>query len=242
MRRSIIGLALASLTALGLALTASTADAQSVMKQCGEQWQAAKQEGTTNGETWRQFLAQCRARIEGAGTPTGSASSGFAPASAPAASSGQSVMKQCGEEWQSAKAAGTTNGATWPQFLKDCRVRLSSETSGPAPGFAPAAPAPAQPQTGSLFPWQQPTAPAPAPAPAPASYGNAVATGAGQFASEQEARYRCPSDTVVWVNEKSHIYHFAGTSNYGHTRRGAYMCEQDAKAVGARAAMNERHP
>ena len=30
----------------------------------------------------------------------------------------KSVMKQCGAQWQSAKAAGTTNGATWPQFLK----------------------------------------------------------------------------------------------------------------------------
>ncbi len=25
----------------------------------------------------------------------------------------ESVMKQCGERWQAAKAAGTTNGATW---------------------------------------------------------------------------------------------------------------------------------
>ena len=66
--------------------------------------------------------------------------------------------------------------------------------------------------------------------------------GAGQFASDQEARYRCPSDAVVWVNTKSHVYHFAGTSNYGHTEHGAYMCEADAKAAGDRAAKNEKHP
>jgi hypothetical protein len=33
------------------------------------------------------------------------------------AANAQSVMKQCGEQWQAAKAAGTTSGATWPQFL-----------------------------------------------------------------------------------------------------------------------------
>jgi hypothetical protein len=87
----------------------------------------------------------------------------------------------------------------------------------------------------------QPAAPA-APAPTPANYGNTTPSVAGQFASEQEARYRCPSDTIVWVNERSHIYHFPGTNNYGHTKRGAFMCEADAKAGGARAAMNEHHP
>ncbi len=66
--------------------------------------------------------------------------------------------------------------------------------------------------------------------------------GAGEFATEQQARYRCPSDTVVWVNTKSHVYHYAGTHNYGNTKQGAYMCEADAKAGGDRAAANERHP
>jgi hypothetical protein len=137
----------------------------------------------------------------------------------------QSIMKQCGEQWQAAKQAGTTNGETWPQFLKECRARLGSATSTPpSGGFAPAAP---------------PPAPAPAPAPTPANYGNAAPAGAGQFASEQEARYRCP---VVWVNERSHIYHFPGTSYFGHTKIGAFMCEADAKAAGDRAAMNEHHP
>ncbi len=51
-----------------------------------------------------------------------------------------------------------------------------------------------------------------------------------------------PSDTVVCVNTRSGVYHFAGTHNYGHTKEGAYMCEADAKAAGDRAAMNEHHP
>jgi len=151
------------------------------------------------------------------------------PASAPStAVSNQSVMKQCGAQWQSAKAAGTTNGATWPQFLKDCPARLASTTSAPSQGgFAPAAPAPAPApspaptRSGSLFPWQQPTAPH---AGAPASTG-------GGSASPQEAQYRCHGSTVVWVNEHSHIYHFAGTRDYGNTKSGAYICEADAQAA-----------
>src|SRR5580704_7570977 len=41
------------------------------------------------------------------------------------------VMKQCGEQWQAAKAAGTTNGETCPEFLKECRARLASRTTAP---------------------------------------------------------------------------------------------------------------
>ena len=103
-----------------------------------------------------------------------------------------------------------------------------------------ACPGPAPTQSGSLFPWQQPVAPAPAPA--PSSYGTPTPTGAGQFASAQEAQSRCPGATVVWVNDRSHIYHFAGTRYYGHTKQGAYMCEADAQSTGNRAAKNERHP
>jgi hypothetical protein len=159
--------------------------------------------------------------------------------------SAQSVMKQCGDQWKAAKAASTTNGQTWQQFLKDCRAKLSSATNAPSQGsFAPAtpapAPAPAPTQSGSLFPWQQPTAPAPAPT--PSSYGTRTPNGAGQFASPQEAQSRCPGATVVWVNQRSHIYHFAGTRDYGHTKQGAYMCEADAQSAGNRAAKNEQHP
>ena len=54
---------------VGVVLSGSTAaDAQSVMKLCAEQWKAAKAAGTTNGETWPQFLAQCRAQLSGGGT------------------------------------------------------------------------------------------------------------------------------------------------------------------------------
>lgn len=125
----------------------------------------------------------------------------------------ESVMAACARDWKQAQAAGTTGGATWPQFLARCKEQRSAATA-PAP----------QPQTGSLFPWLNPTQTAPAP------------TGAGQFSTEAAARYHCPSDQVVWVNNESKIYHYQGTRYYGRTKKGAFMCEADAKASGARAS------
>ena len=46
----------------------------------------------------------------------------------------RAVMKMCGEQWQAAKAAETTNGETWLLFLAQCRTQ---QTGG---GAAPAAP------------------------------------------------------------------------------------------------------
>jgi hypothetical protein len=134
----------------------------------------------------------------------------------------ESVMKECGDDWKVAKANGSANGMTWQEFLKQCRTQKESSA---APAAAPA------------------PAPAPAAAPAPATYQPkpvpaqtaARATGAGQFTTAGEAQARCPSDKVVWVNTKSHIYHYAGTRSYGTTKQGAYMCEADANAAGDRA-------
>jgi len=138
----------------------------------------------------------------------------------------ESVMKECGNEWKAAKANNTTNGMTWQQFLSQCRAQRAAAPA-PSPAAAPApAPAPAPTQA---------ALPKPAPAPAPMK-PMARPTGAGEFSNETEAKARCPSDTIVWVNTKSHIYHFAGTRSYGTTKQGAYMCEADAKAAGDRAS------
>jgi hypothetical protein len=67
-------------------------------------------------------------------------------------------------------------------------------------------------------------------------------TGANQYSTEALAWTHCPTQTVVWANTRSNIYHFRGTENYGTTKRGAYMCERDALAGGIRAAKNEKHP
>jgi hypothetical protein len=146
------------------------------------------------------------------------------------AAQAQSIMKQCGDEWKAAKANNTTNGLTWPQFLKQCRTEKEGAAApAPTPAAAPApAPAPA------------PLAPAPAPTyqPKPKPVQAARPTGAGQFSSEAEAKGRCPTDTVVWVNTKgkSHTYHYSGSRWYGTTKQGAYMCEADAGAAGYHAS------
>jgi hypothetical protein len=55
--------------------------------------------------------------------------------------SAESVIRQCGDQWKAARAAGTTRGTTWPQFLAQCRAQLSSRAAiaAPAPQI-PAAP------------------------------------------------------------------------------------------------------
>ncbi len=144
-------------------------------------------------------------------------------------------MKVCASQWKDAKAAGTTGGQSWPQFLAQCRTRQGSAAASPTAGSAPApAPAPA-PQSGSLFPWWQPSAPASAPA---TNVGAPLQ--AGQYTTELAARARCPSDTVVWVNTPTRIYHYSGTRYYGQTRKGAYMCEADARAADYRPARNRQ--
>jgi hypothetical protein len=63
-----------------------------------------------------------------------------------------------------------------------------------------------------------------------------------QYATEAEAKANCPNDAVVWVNSASHVYHGSGSRNYGKTRSGAYMCQQDSLAAGFRAAKIARRP
>ena len=88
--------------------------------------------------------------------------------------------------------------------------------------------------------------PAPAPVKSTAKTEPAPATGqpsgANQFTAEGQAKAHCPTGTVVWANLDSKIFHFTGYVDYGHTKKGAYMCEKDATAQGMRAAKNEKQP
>jgi hypothetical protein len=68
-------------SALGLASTGPV-QAQSIMKQCGDDWKAAKANNTTNGMKWPDFLKQCRVQKEGAAAPA--AAPAPIPVSAPA--------------------------------------------------------------------------------------------------------------------------------------------------------------
>ena len=141
----------------------------------------------------------------------------------------QSIMKQCGDDWKAAKENNTTNGMDWRGFLKQCR---DQKEGAAAPAAAPVAAPVAAP------------APAPAPMqtyqPKPKPMQAARPTGAGQFASEAEAKGRC-GNNVVWVNTKgkSHTYHYAGSRWYGTTKQGAYMCEADAGAAGYHASKSK---
>jgi hypothetical protein len=162
----------------------------------------------------------------------------FGVCAGPTAANAESVMAACASQWKQAQAAGTTGGETWPQFLAQCRTRGSAAAAPSQGSFAPApapAPAPAN-QSGSLFPWWQPST---SPSASTSSAGGASAPRAGEYTTELAARARCPSDTVVWVNTPSRVYHYAGTHYYGHTKRGAFMCEADARAAGNRAARKE---
>jgi hypothetical protein len=137
----------------------------------------------------------------------------------------ESVMKECGAEWKAAKAANTTKGQTWREFLADCRTRHAAAAPASMPAATPAA-APA-------------AAPAPAPAPTAAAAPKPKAASRskeGEFATEAEAKGHCPTDTVVWVNLRSHKYHMSGDRYYGKTKHGAYMCEGEAKAAGDEAS------
>ena len=162
------------------------------------------------------FAAMCAALVAFAAMPS--------PAAAQTPQT--KTAKECRAEWQANKADNQAKGITEKAYVAQCRAGGSPAAT--APSSAPAA-APA------------PTA-APARAPAAPKPSAAVPIGAGEYGTEGEAKGHCPADTVVWVNKKSRVYHFAGTHNYGTTKQGAYMCEREATAQGNRAAKNEKHP
>ena len=66
------------------------------------------------------------------------------------------------------------------------------------------------------------------------SAGKSASSSEGQYATKSEARASCPTDTIVWVNLSSKIYHAGGRRSFGKTKRGAYMCEKESVAAGFR--------
>jgi hypothetical protein len=138
----------------------------------------------------------------------------------------QKTAKQCTEEWRANKAQNQAKGITEKAYVDQCRggSQTAAPAAAPTPQATPAA------------------TDAPKTAPKPRETTATAPAGAHQFASEALAKARCPTDTVVWVNEKSKIYHFSGHRDYGNTKDGAYKCEKDAMAAGDRAAKNEKRP
>jgi hypothetical protein len=139
------------------------------------------------------------------------------------------TTKECDDEYTANKTAIQAAKEKKADFIAACKALAAGQTTPIGAAAAPAA-APASPP-----PTAKPTPPAAAPA-------GKTATGANEFSTEAQAKAKCPTGTVVWINLKSKIYHFAGNKDYGTTKEGAYMCEPDATAAGDRAAKNEKHP
>lgn len=218
---------------------------QKTVRACQEEWRANKDANQAKGITEKAYVTQCRAGGATAqptappAAPSTSQKKTAAPAAqqktaapAPAAAQ-QKTAKACREEWQANKADNQAKGITEKAYVTQCRA------GGTVAAPAPMAPPPAQTRTTTAPPTPAPSAP---PATTGARTATAAPTGANQFATEGQARFRCGSGTVVWANTDSKIYHFTGYKEYGKTKAGAYMCEQDASSQGMRAAKNEKHP
>ena len=198
--------------------TAASSAEQKTVKACQEEWRANKAANQANKVTEKAYVSKCRAE---SGTPAA------APTPTAASSAEQKTVKACQEEWRANKAANQASKITEKAYVSKCRTGSGTPAAAPAPTVAPAQPA------------QAPAAATPKLEPAKPATG---AVGANQFTTDTQAKLRCPLDTVVWVNLRSKIYHFAGHKDYGNTKKGAYMCEKDTAGAGARAAKDEKHP
>lgn len=239
MNRQLATILCAAVFGASLVPSESWAQAKTV-KACTEEWRADKAGFQAKGITEKAYVVQCRAGSAATPTAAPAAPAPGPTTTAPAPSTGQpKTAKACIEEWRADKAGFQAKGITEKAYVAQCR---GGAAMTPAP--VPAAPAPLRPSANA--PAQAPVAterPAQAPV---ARTTTAPSTGtpsaAGQFATEAQAKANCPTDTVVWANLHSKIYHFSGTRNYGTTKDGAYMCERDTAAQGMRAAKNEQHP
>jgi len=213
---------------------------QKTAKACQDEWRANKDANQAAGITEKAYVDKCRAGGAAATPGAAPAATTTTPPAAPgAAAADQKSAKACQEEWRGNKAAYQAGGITEKAYVDKCRA---GETVA-IPAIPPAAPPAATPASAPAgTPAATPAAkPAPAAKPSPAA-ATTAATGANEFPQEALAKAHCPTDTVVWANLKSKIYHFGGTKSYGTTEEGAYMCEKDALGQGVRAAKNEKHP
>jgi hypothetical protein len=64
-------------------------------------------------------------------------------------------------------------------------------------------------------------------------------SGLQTFNTEQLAKQHCPTDTVVWLNLQTGIYHYKGQHWYGNTKSGAYVCQKEADQAGNRATKGQ---
>jgi hypothetical protein len=248
----------------GPAETTAAPPGAKTAKACREEWRSNKAENQAKGITEKAYVEQCRTgAATAAPTPAAPPPTSAQPSTVPSqTTTAQKTVKACREEWRANKADNQAKGITEKAYVEQCRTGAATAaptpaapppttTAAPPPAAQPparsAAPPPAQ-STTPAQPTPRQTAAPPAAAPAPTATGRpapqppSATTGANEFSTEAQAKSRCPTDTIVWTNLRSHIYHFSDTRYYGTTENGTYMCEKDAIAAGNRAAKNETHP
>ena len=221
MKAPFFAAACAALVAL-VSISSPSIAQQKTVGQCQDEWRANKAANQAKGIKEKDYVAQCRGSA--AATPPAVAPAQPPAAPSPVQAAKGKTAKECRTEWQANKADYQAKGISQKRYVEQCRT--GGVTAAPAPTAAPT-PAPARASATT-------TARPPTAATAP--------SGAGQYRTEAGAKSHCPADTVVWINLKSKIYHFARTKNYGTTKEGAYICEREAIAQGGRASKNEHHP
>ena len=117
------------------------AHAENAMQVCGAKYQAAKAAKTLPaGQTWNQFLAQCRASLPKATPPAPVATTATKTTVAktvtaattktpgqptPAQQAMYARERQCGAQFKADKAAGKLPaGQKWPQYWSACNKRM----------------------------------------------------------------------------------------------------------------------
>ena len=212
MNRSPFAIVCALLIVVGWTASPSSAQ-QKTVKECQDEWRANKADNQAKGIKEKDYVAQCRGTAATAAPAAAPVQTNVAPPPLAPSGKGKSA-KECRAEWRVNKADNEAKGITEKQYIAQCRGGAIAVAPTPAPAPAPA-PAPttarsAPTTTVNTRPPVAPTAP----------------TGVGQYQTEAEAKGRCFSDTVVWVNLKSRIYHFAGTKKRKHQRRHLHVRER----------------
>ena len=236
----------------------ATTSGSKTAKECTAEWRADKAGMQARGVTEKAYVEQCKGgAAPAASTPPPKPTAATpppptAPTPSTSTSPSQKTTKECTAEWRADKAGMQARGVTEKAYVEQCKAggtmpsATAPEPKPTAPAPQPKQPAPTATQAAPVpAPQKNPTptttaAPVSAPARQPSS--SSATLEAGQFVDEASAKFRCPTDTVVWVNLTSKIYHFAGTRSYGNTKRGAYMCEKEAIAADDRASKTEKHP
>jgi hypothetical protein len=235
MKNLLVAMTCAALVGL-LAAPGPALAQQKTVKACQDEWRAGKDANQAAGITEKAYVEKCRAGGVAQPAATPAAATTPAPSAPGAGAASQKTAKTCQEEWRANKAAYQAGGITEKAYVDKCRAGETIALPA-APATTTAAPPP------TSAPAAKPAArPASAPASKPSPTAATTPTGANEFSAEAQAKTRCPTDTVVWVNLNSKVYHFSGNKSYGTTKEGAYMCEKDALGQGERAAKNEKHP